>query len=193
MTDSDHHTPLAAGMTHMATQVVATFEELHHDAVPWGALAPSAYRIGLPDPSALAEIGIDRDPAISLHALDIRLPDGDLPAHLLAYAQTLLDNRRTTSLGEPGLVDALEGLTVGLLTIAERFKIDSTGSVRQRATTAVLANGTAVHIIRTQDQPHVSRTIGHITTPGPRMAHALWHLSQALDIFPATPPPTAHP
>ncbi|MFE2912445.1 hypothetical protein ACFXI0_07810 [Kitasatospora indigofera] len=195
---TDHrHPPFTAETTRMATRVVATFEELHHDAAPWGTLQPGTYRIGLPDPSALADLGIDRDPAISLHALDILLPEGDLPAHLLAYAQTLLDNRRTTPPvppGEPNLIDALEGLTVGLLTTAERFKIDDTGSVRQRATTAVLANGTAVHIVRTQDQPDVSRAIGHITIPGPRMARALWLLGHALDIFPATaPPPPAHP
>lgn len=207
MTDPDHHTPLTAETTRMATQVVATFEDLHHDAFPWGMLQPSTYRIGLPDPSALADLGVDRDEhAISLNALDIVLPEGDLPAHLLAYAQTLLDIHHTTpptpptspaQPGQPGQLNALdvfEGLTVGLLTTAERLKIDSTGSVRQRATTAVLANGTAVHIVRTQDQPDVSRAIGHITIPGPRMARALWLLGHALDIFPATaPPPPGHP
>ncbi|MEU9133872.1 hypothetical protein AB0D08_38285 [Kitasatospora sp. NPDC048540] len=196
MTDH-HHPPLTAEMTDMASQVAAALEDLHHDTVPWGMLLPSTYRIGLPAPSALTDLGIDPNPAISVHALDIPLPDddeGDLPAHLLAHAQTLRDTPRTTPPGEPGPRATLEGPTVGLLTIAERIKIDSTGSVRQRATIAVLANGTAVHIVRTQDQPDVSRAIGHITVPGSRMAHALWSIGQALDIFPAAaPPPTAHP
>ncbi|MEE1828045.1 hypothetical protein PUR61_38590 [Streptomyces sp. BE20] len=190
------HPSLTAETTRIATQVVATFEDLHHHALPWGMLPPSTHCIGLPDPSALTDLGVDRDDhAISVHALDVPPLDGDdLPTYLLTYAQALRETLRATPPGGSGPLDALEGLTVGLLTTAERFKIDGTGSVRQRTTTAVLANGTAVHIVRTQDQPHVSRAIGHITVPGPRMAHALWLLGHALDIFPATaPPPTAHP
>ncbi|KOV48728.1 hypothetical protein ADK98_09835 [Streptomyces sp. H036] len=181
---------------------LAVLEHNFHEAVSWGSLPVTWMQIRLPHPEMIGPEPASQ--AVAVEETDVPgwARDGGpkFESVMEKYGQALLDD--SAGLGPDSRTDPM-GLVVGLLALAERWKLDqgdviegvdimdTPGARQQRSLTAVLADGTVLAVTRTAGVPTTHRAQNHISrcTPGRTLAPALWLMGQGTGVFPLEMPP----